>query len=268
MKILRIIARLNVGGPARHVVWLTTGLQDSEFESVLVAGRVPAGEQDMSYLADANRVEPLFIDEMSRELSIRDAISLLKIYSRMRTEKPDIIHTHTAKAGTVGRLAAFIYRWLTWKTLIGRPRIIRVVHTFHGHVFHSYYGSFKTRVFITIEKALARFATDRIVVISRQQLEEINGRFGIGKKEQFSVIPLGIDLEPYLESAEKRAAFRSELSADDGEVFVGFVGRLTEIKNISLYLRVAEQYVNGNHGLQKLKFVIAGDGNLREDLEA
>jgi glycosyltransferase involved in cell wall biosynthesis len=267
MKILRIIARLNVGGPARHVVWLTKGLQDDEFESVLVAGRVPAGEQDMGYLAEANGVRPFYIDEMSRELSIHDAISLLKTYRTICREKPDIIHTHTAKAGTVGRLAAFMYRWLTWKTLIGQPRTIRVVHTFHGHVFHSYYGRFKTRVFIAIEKFLARFASDRIVVISRQQLDEINGRFGIGKKGQFSVIPLGIDLEPYLESAERRAAFRQELNADDGEIFVGFVGRLTEIKNISLYLQVAEQYVKRNYGLPKLRFIIAGDGNLREELE-
>src|SRR5438445_13319455 len=132
MKILRIIARLNVGGPARHVVWLTKALNDSEFESTLVAGTVPEGEEDMSYFAAENGVEPIYITELSRELSPGDAVSLLKIYREMRRQRPDIIHTHTAKAGTVGRTAAFLYRWLGWRSLIGRPRGVKVVHTCHG----------------------------------------------------------------------------------------------------------------------------------------
>ena len=268
MKILRIIARLNVGGPARHVVWLIKGLQDSEFRSTLIAGRVPEGEEDMGYLAEQNGVTPVFIDEMSRELSIRDAISLIKVYRQMRLEKPDIIHTHTAKAGTVGRIAALFYRWLTWKTLIGKPRRVRIVHTFHGHVFHSYYGKFKTGVFVTIEKILARLATDKIVVISPQQFNEIHGEFGIGKTEQFSVVPLGIDLGPYRESVQKRGDVRRELGACENELLVGFVGRLTEVKNVSLFLKVAELYVKGDKGaLPKLGFIIVGDGHLRESLE-
>ena len=269
MKILRIIARLNVGGPARHVVWLTAGLQDGEFQSTLIAGRVPDGEEDMAYLAEQNGVIPFFIDEMSRELSIHDAVSLIKIFRRMRLENPDIVHTHTAKAGTVGRVAAFFYRWLTWKTLLGKPRRVRVVHTFHGHVFHSYYGGLKTGIFIAIEKILARIATDKIIVISTQQLEEIHGVFGIGRAVQFKIVPLGIDLEPYQESVSKRSDFRRELGAGDDEVLVGFVGRLTEIKNVSLYLQAAELYVKANQAdLSKARFVIVGDGHLRKDLES
>ena len=268
MKILRIIARLNVGGPARHVVWLTAGLQDSEFQSTLIAGKVPDGEEDMAYLAEQNSVSPVFIDEMSRELSIRDAVSLIRIYRRMRLEKPDIVHTHTAKAGTVGRIAAFFYRWLTWKTFVGKPRRVRVVHTFHGHVFHSYYGKLKTSVFVAIEKILARFATDKIIVISPQQFKEIHNEFGIGKTEQFSVVHLGIDLEPYRKSAQKRVDVRRELGAAENEILVGFVGRLTEIKNVSLYLQIAELYIKRNkEDLPKLRFVIVGDGHLRKNLE-
>lgn len=268
MKILRIIARLNVGGPARHVVWLTEGLQDSEFQSTLIAGRVPDGEEDMSYLAEQNGVTPVFIDEMSRELSIRDTVSLIKIYRRMRLEKPDIVHTHTAKAGTVGRIAALFYRWLTWKSLIGRPRRIRVVHTFHGHVFHSYYGKLKTGIFIAIEKFLARFATDRIIVISARQFGEIHSEYGVGRAEQYKIIPLGIDLESLRESRQKRQDFRGEMEVADNEIIVGFVGRLTEIKNISLYLQVAELYIKENDGgLPRPRFVIVGDGHLRESLE-
>ena len=143
MKIVRIIARLNVGGPARHVTWLASGLVSRGFETILVAGRVPPGEEDMAYFAESNGVRPVFIDEMSRELSAKDIVSLFKLYRLFRREKPDLVHTHTAKAGTVGRAAAFFYKWLTPSVLIGRPRKVFVVHTFHGHVFHSYYGKFQ-----------------------------------------------------------------------------------------------------------------------------
>ncbi len=108
MKIVRIIARLNVGGPARHVVWLTKELNNEEFQSVLLAGTVPEGEEDMSYFAEDNAVKPIYIPEMSRELSAKDVVSLWKVYRRFVSEKPDVIHTHTAKAGTVGRAAAFL----------------------------------------------------------------------------------------------------------------------------------------------------------------
>ena len=110
MKILRIIARLNVGGPARHVVWLTKKLRAKGFDTVLVTGSVPPGEEDMAWFAAENGVEPYVIPEMSRELSIRDIISLAKVYREMRRVRPDIIHTHTAKAGTIGRTAAFFYK--------------------------------------------------------------------------------------------------------------------------------------------------------------
>src|SRR4051812_33398310 len=176
MKILRIIARLNVGGPARHVVWLTQALQDDEFQTKLIAGTVPPGEDDMSYFAEENAVTPIYIPEMSREISILDLRSLIKIYRKIKAEDPDIIHTHTAKAGTLGRIAGSMYRWLTWRSLVGRPRSVRIVHTFHGHVFHSYYSPSKTRIFLTIERVLAR-ASDRIVVLSDQQLDEINSKY-------------------------------------------------------------------------------------------
>jgi glycosyltransferase involved in cell wall biosynthesis len=269
MKIFRIIARLNVGGPARHVVWLTKELQDAEFHSVLASGTIPAGEEDMGWFAAENRVEPVFIPEMSRELSVRDVVSLYKVYRAIKREKPDIIHTHTAKAGTIGRAAGFLYRWLTFATLIGKPRRVRIVHTFHGHVFHSYYGSLKTKVFLTIEKLLARTATDKIVTITQQQFDEIHKKFGVGREGQFEIIPLGIDLGQYADQGSKRDALRNEIGAKDDEIVVGFVGRLTEIKNVSLLLKTAEIYKErGAGGLPRLRFVIIGDGNLREELEA
>ena len=268
MKILRIIARLNVGGPARHVVWLTKELQDNEFQTVLIAGTVPDGEEDMSYFAAENGVEPIYLKEMSRELSIRDLISIYKIYRYIRRESPDIVHTHTAKAGTVGRVAVFMYRWLTWSTLVLKPRNVRSVHTFHGHVFHSYYGRFKTAAFLRIEKLLARFATNKILAISSQQLNEINGKFGVGRKDQFSVIPLGIDTDSMVANESDRKAFREEVGATEQDVLVGFVGRLTEIKDLSHLLRVAAMYNDLSRSAKpSIKFLIVGDGHLRESLQ-
>lgn len=267
-KIVRIIARLNVGGPARHVVWLNEALEDDEFESILLTGSVPEGEEDMGYFADKYGVKPIFIEEMSRELSPKDVISLWKVYKEILRNKPDILHTHTAKAGTVGRVAGFFYRWLTPGTLIGKPRKLKIVHTFHGHVFHSYYGKTKTSVFLFIERMLARFASDKIVVISGQQKEEIHKTFAIGREDQFQVIPLGIDFEAFGRSEKGREKFRNEIGADEDEVLVGLVGRITGIKNIEMFLQVAHKFNETNETGVCVKFIVIGDGNLRGDLES
>ena len=232
-----------------------------EFQSVLLTGTVPEGEEDMNYFAEENGVAPIFIPEMSRELSAKDIISLWKVFRRIWREKPDIIHTHTAKAGTIGRVAGFFYRWLAWKR-------VKLIHTYHGHVFHSYYGKRKTKIFLLIEKILAG-VTDKIIAISAQQKKEINEEFGVGKPSQFQVIQLGIDLAPFADSDAKKHLLRAEIAADADEILVGFVGRLTEIKNIPLLLKAAKLYREQNdRDLPKLKFLIIGDGHLRSDLEA
>lgn len=265
MKVLRIIARLNVGGPARHVVWLTAGLRP-DYDTLLVAGVVPPGEDDMSYVAAQADVTPLTLAEMSREISFNDALTVFKLYRLMVRERPDIVHTHTAKAGTVGRVAGFFYRWMTPAVLVGRPRRCRFVHTYHGHVFHSYYGPAKTRLFLTIERLLAKLATDRIVVISSQQRHEIHEQFRVGRREQFAVVPLGIDLSIYENWGARREAFRQELGVSSDEILIGIVGRLTEIKNHQLLLQVAAQLKETSKS--KVKFLIIGDGALRRQLES
>jgi len=266
MKILRIIARLNVGGPARHVVWLTQGLKPEGYETVLVAGVVPPGEDDMSYIAAAAGVQPFTLPEMSREISLKDAVTIWKLFRLMRRERPDIVHTHTAKAGTVGRVAGLMYRWLTPAALAGHSRRCSFVHTYHGHVFHSYYGRLKTLLFLGIERFLARLATDRIIVVSEQQRREINEVFRVGRREQFAVIPLGIDISAYALWQSRQKRLRGELNADDDQVLVGIVGRLTEIKNHHLFLQAAALLKKNTTA--KVRFVIIGDGNLRGDLEA
>jgi glycosyltransferase involved in cell wall biosynthesis len=265
MKILRIIARLNVGGPARHVVWLSAGLKDRGYETLLVAGVPPEGEDDMSYVAAAAGIEPLIVPEMSREIPVRDFVTAWKLYRLMLRERPRLVHTHTAKAGGVGRAAGIMYRWLTPSALIGRPRHCLFVHTYHGHVFHSYYGRPKTKIFLTIEKILARM-TDRIIVISEQQRREINEDFHLGRVEQFAVIPLGIDLNVYADWQARRTKLREEISASDDDLIIGIVGRLTEVKNHRLFLEAAA--LLKKISTERLKFVVIGDGALRSQLES
>jgi glycosyltransferase involved in cell wall biosynthesis len=246
LRIARIIARLNVGGPARHVVWLTQALEGPEFHTTLITGVVPPGEDDMSDFAAARGVEPMIIPEMSREISARDLVTVWKLFRFFRRFRPDIVHTHTAKAGTAGRAAGLLYRLLTW-------RRVRFVHTFHGHVFHSYYGKLMTRFFLTVEKVLARLNTDVIVTISEEQRREIHDVFGVGRREQFRVIPLGLELE----------ACKGIPSPRDGKTNVAIIGRLTAIKNHDMFLRV----VASRAWPADVRFVVYGDGADRRMLE-
>jgi glycosyltransferase involved in cell wall biosynthesis len=265
MKILRIIARLNVGGPAKHVVWLTAGLSP-EHETVLVAGTVPPGEEDMGYFAAEQGVTPRFLREMSREISARDAVTVWKLFRLFLAEKPDVVHTHTAKAGTVGRVAGFLYRWFTPAAVVGRRRDCRFVHTYHGHIFHGYYGSLRTSLFLNIERTLAQIVTDRIVVVSEQQRREINETFGVGSHEQFRVVPLGLDLDVFAGWRARGTAFREELGVQADELLIGIVGRLTEIKNHDLFIRAVSRFVKLHPTERKVRFVIIGDGGLRQVL--
>ncbi len=269
-KVIRIIARLNVGGPAKHVVWLTSGLQDAGFDTLLVTGTVPEGEEDMSYFADEAGVRPLYFPEMSREISLKDAVTVWKLFRLFLRERPDIVHTHTAKAGTVGRAAGFLYRWLTPGALIGKPRACKFVHTYHGHVFHSYYGRNRTRLFLAIERLLARMITDRLIVISKQQSVEIGEKFRVGRAGQLKVIPLGLDLGLFADYASRRAKFRHELCIPDHTILIGIVGRLTEIKNHQMFLNVAWRLKSIDPALRRqgaVRFMVIGDGGLREALE-
>ncbi len=270
MKVVRVIARLNVGGPAKHVVWLTKGLQSADCDGLLVAGTVPPGEDDMSYFASEMGVSPVLIPEMSREVSPKDVLAIWKVYQILKREKPDIVHTHTAKAGTVGRIAGLLYRWLTPGALLGNPRVCHFVHTYHGHIFHGYYGPLKTRIFVLIERVLARLVTDRIIVLSEQQRQEINEVFAVGRARQFSIIPLGIDTSVFEKAKPQGQSFRDELHVAADDLLIGIVGRLTEVKNHQLFLRAAAffkdqfQAQSPNAGC---RFLVIGDGALRETLE-
>ena len=265
MRIARIIDRLNVGGPAKHVAWLTVGLNAAGFETALITGTVPASEDDMSYFARDAGIEPVVLQSMSRELSLRDLFVIFQLVALFRRQSPDVIHTHKSKAGAVGRIAAWIYRWLTPGTLLLRPRQCRVVHTYHGHVLHSYFGPLKTRLFVAIERLLAR-CTDRIVVISEQQRQELSEHFRIGRREQYQVVPLGLDLE---EGQASSGELRRQLGLQPSNLLVGIVGRLSHVKNHALLLESAAQLLEEAPELaQRLHFVVIGDGELRAELES
>jgi glycosyltransferase involved in cell wall biosynthesis len=264
IRVVRIIDRLNIGGPAKHVVWLTAEMRKDGFETTLITGTVPRGEGDMAYFAREAGVEPLVIKEMSRELSPRDVVVIAKLLRKLWQLKPDIIHTHKAKAGAAGRVAATLYKWLTPSALWLRPRRCRIVHTYHGHIFHGYYGTAKTRLFLAIERAMARFCTDRIIAISPQQRSEINGVYKIGRPGQYKVIPLGTDLG---EPGAQQSSLREELGIGSDDLVVGIVGRLCEVKNHAMFLRAAAQLKSEGAG-GGIHFVVVGDGPLRQQLES
>jgi glycosyltransferase involved in cell wall biosynthesis len=278
IRVVRIIDRLNIGGPTKHVTWLTAGLNPERFETTLITGVVPASEGDMEYFARAAGVEPLIIEEMSRELSPGDLVVILKILRALFRLKPHIVHTHKAKAGAVGRAAATLYKWLTPSALWLRPRNVRIAHTYHGHIFHSYYGPGKTRLFIWIERMLARFCTDRIIAISEQQRDEICHKFKVGGAAQFRVVPLGIDFhESEMKQGSRSDAggetlrptapgrFRKEIGVGDDEILIGIVGRLCEVKNHAMLLASAAKLQGEN---LSARIAVVGDGHLRAELES
>ncbi len=252
IKIVRVIARLNIGGPAIHVTNLTVGLDPAHFDSLLVTGTENAGEGSLLDAALARGVRPIVIPDIVGEASfkLRDVKALVALYRLMRTERPKIVHTHTAKAGFLGRLAA---------RLAGVPI---VVHTYHGHVLHGYYGPMKTRILRRMERALARL-TDRIIAVSAQVKTDLV-RYEVARSEKISVIPLGLELKPFLDSAEHRDVFRRELGLENGARLIGIVGRLFPIKNHRLFLDAAA-LVAGEE--EHARFVVVGDGTLRPEME-
>ncbi len=260
IRVLRLIARLNVGGPARHVASLMTGLDPKDFAQTLVAGRVQAGEDDMGPQLRAQGIAYQELAGLGRALHpLRDLASLWAVLRLMLRLRPQIVDTHTAKAGTIGRAALLLYRPLA--RLTGRP-VPRAIHTFHGHTFHGYFSPLATRLFLAIERFLAQHATWRIVAISPRQFREICQDYGVGRPEQFAVLPLGIDLAPFADPAAGRAGFRQELGVDADEFLVGAVGRVAPVKNYGLLLETAAALRSQRPELYaRARFALIGGGD-------
>lgn len=263
IRILRIIARLNIGGPAIQAATLSARLSDGCYQTLLICGNVGPGEGDMSYLALSEGIKPEVVPSFGRDISPLDDLQALRDLRKIiRDFKPHIIHTHTAKAGTLGRLAG-----MNLKSLCGSRNRIRFVHTFHGHVFKGYFGSKKTGLFVQIERFLARF-TDRIVVISPLQFEDISVKYRIAHPQKVRLIPLGFDLASFRDVCRQRKEARKELVRCNAgsNLVVGLIGRLTRIKNHRMLLDAIKILKDGGHG-PSFRFLVVGDGEMRGELE-
>jgi glycosyltransferase involved in cell wall biosynthesis len=287
IKILRVIARLNIGGPAIHTILLSRHMESLGYETILVTGQVGPEEGDMRYLAEVEGVKPITISRLGRRLlPFSDLMAFVRILRLLFSWRPQIVHTHTAKAGAVGRMAAAVYnkvqgvrqraQGLIRRMLSGggtkerkrsgtQDRCI-VVHTFHGHVLQGYFSSFKSKYFKLIERILAKF-TDAIVVVGEQQKDELSTKFGIGRPEQYRVILLGFNLNLFAQGPSGKGKLRAHLGfAKNSYSLVGIVGRLTPIKNHRFFLE-AVHLVATKKGNTRARFLVVGDGELRGDLE-
>ena len=253
-KVLRIINRFNLGGPTYNVAYLSRYMAP-EYETILVGGAKEETEDSSEYILDQLGLHPVLIPEMKRPIKWReDRIAYRKLKALIFEFKPDIVHTHASKAGTLGRLAA---------VACGVPVI---VHTFHGHVFHSYFGAAKTLFYKCIERYLASKST-RIIAISEAQKNELASIHGICPAHKISVVPLGFDLSRFRTAQpEKRADFRARYQVGADELVIMIIGRLVPIKNHKLFLE-AFRYVKTRTD-KKVKAFIVGDGEESESIKA
>jgi len=252
-RILRIHNRLITGGPSLNALYLSKYLS-SQFETLLVVGEKEDHEQNAYFLAEQMGIKPILIPDMGRSIHpLKDYKAYKKIQKIIRDFKPDIVHTHSAKPGAVGRLAA------------SSLNIPVILHTYHGHVFHSYFGKLKTKIIINTERFLAK-KSHALIAISDQQKNELTEDFHIADKDKFKVIPLGFELKKFSENPdEKRKKFRKEFNLEDDVIAIGIIGRLVPVKNHNLFLEGINYLLNTSS--KKIKAFIIGDGETRQALE-
>ncbi|MFN8297697.1 MAG: glycosyltransferase [Chitinophagales bacterium] len=228
---------------------------EPEFDTLLVSGMKDDEEESSEFIVRELDLHPVYVPDMYRELNpFKDYKSYYKLRKIIEEYKPDIVHTHAAKAGAVGRLAA------------SHSGVPVIVHTFHGHVFHSYFNAAKTRVFLEIERYLAK-RTTKIIALSELQKQELTETYKIAPADKFQIVPLGFDLRKFGEhKQEKRAAFRKQYRLDDAEVAIGIVGRLVPIKNHELFLKAIKSLLSRT--TKTVRAFIVGDGEERARLEA
>jgi glycosyltransferase involved in cell wall biosynthesis len=255
VKVLRVIARLNVGGPALHVAYLTAGLAERGYDTTLVAGTLTYGEQSMAHVAQARGVTIEPLEELHREISVlRDVKAVIRLARLIRRERPTILHTHTAKAGAVGRAAALLAG-------DARPRII--VHTFHGHVLRGYFSRPVTFGFRTLEHWLAKVTT-ALIAVSPEVRDDLV-QLGVAPREKFVVVRLGVELAERVTGAEDaRAATRRALGVPDDAFVVGWIGRMTAVKRTTDVLRAFRGLLD--RGVDAY-LCLVGDGPERSRLE-
>ncbi|MGB1018247.1 MAG: glycosyltransferase [Chitinophagales bacterium] len=253
-KVLRIINRLNLGGPTYNAAYLSKYMAP-EFETLLVAGMKDESEASSEFITEKLGLKPIYIKDMHRSLNpIKDRKAYKELVKIIRDFKPDIVHTHAAKSGALGRLAAI------------NEGVPIIVHTFHGHVFHSYFNPLKTKIFLNIERYLSK-KSSKTIAISNKQFEELCNDFEIDKPEKFEIVPLGFDLKRfYSDKEEKRLNFREKYKLGEEDIAIGIIGRLVPVKNHSFFLqafKLLKEKTNKN-----VKAIIIGDGELKEEIFA
>jgi glycosyltransferase involved in cell wall biosynthesis len=245
---MQVIARMNVGGPAIIVAELLRELDSERFQSTLITGYCADDEAD--YLAEvATDIPVTRIISLGRSLSVLgDLKSFLTLLKLIRDLKPDIIHTHTAKAGVIGRLAG----------LVAYPRAKRI-HTFHGHLLEGYFSQFKTNLVVLIERFLASISV-KLIAVGNQVRDDLLS-VKVGNSEQYSVIFPGLER---LDIQSKESA-RNVLGLDQDKVYIVFVGRLTQIKRPDRLIEIARN-LKVKH--PKVELLIAGAGEKFLDIQA
>jgi glycosyltransferase involved in cell wall biosynthesis len=257
-RVLRLISRLVIGGPAHNVCHLSAGLSASNFTTWLVHGRPAGGERSFVELANTLGIKPIYLDSMRRKPGGRDVAALFAISGLIRQIRPHIVHTHTAKAGLLGRIGAQLHRSRgNWRPCL--------VHTFHGHVFDGYFGGFASRAVVASERMLAR-VTDAIIAVSESVRREIVDVYQIAPSHKVRVIPLGFDFSWVNRLDENRGWLRQRLGVGRDTILVGCVGRLVDIKNHDLCLRAFQRATQST--CWKAKLILFGDGELRNHLQA
>jgi glycosyltransferase involved in cell wall biosynthesis len=255
IRVLRVIARLNMGGPALHVAYLSAGLAERGYQTTLVAGSLARGEDSMAFVAERLGLEVARVENLSREISVfRDLRSVRALARLIRKERPHILHTHTAKAGAVGRLAAL---------LAGDARPPIIVHTFHGHVLRGYFDPLRATAFRLLERWLARHST-ALIAVSPQVRDDLV-KLGVAPAEKFAVVRLGIELEQRTDTAAvDRAEQRRRLGIPAERFVVGWIGRMASVKR-------ADDVLLSFKGLRDRGvdacLCMVGDGPDRADLE-
>ena len=251
-KVLRIINRFNLGGPTYNAAYLTKYLSD-EYETLLLGGQHDESEASSSHILDKLDLHPIIIPEMRREINFKnDLIAYQKIKKIINDYKPDIVHTHASKAGAIGRIAAH------------KAGVKQIYHTFHGHVFHSYFGKTKTKFYKNLERYLAK-KTTKIIAISKLQKDELVNIHKICKSDKVEIIPLGFDLNRFKENQEeKRKIFREKWNLKENEIAVGIIGRIVPIKDHNFFIDVIEKTLEKTN--KKLRFFIIGDGEKKQEI--
>jgi glycosyltransferase involved in cell wall biosynthesis len=256
VKIVHVIARLNVGGAALHVLQLAREQMRRGHDVLVVAGTLAAGEESMEYIADDLGVQVYKLPALQRELSVEaDSSATRELREIIRARRPDVLHTHTAKAGATGRIAA---------TLAGSARPKAVVHTYHGHVLSGYFSRRWEHLFRRIESVLA-LTTGTLIAVSDEVRDDLVG-FGVAGPERFVVVPYGFDLPAWSDADDAaRTRIRKELGLGADTFAIGWAGRLTAIKRPLDLVRTLRAVVDSGVDAQ---LVLVGDGELRGDVEA